>query len=75
MRETTIMKKLFVPNIDWRGRVIRGVLGIFLVVAGIFILVSGRWFGLALIPDGGFCFFEAARGWCVMRACGVKTKY
>ena len=69
------MKKFFMPNIDWRGRVIRGVLGISLIAAGIFICTSGRWFGLALIPGGGFCLFEAGRGWCVMRACGVKTKY
>jgi len=24
---------------------------------------------------GAFCLFEAARGWCMARACGVKTRW
>jgi hypothetical protein len=29
---------------------------------------------VALVAAGGFAFYEAVRGWCVMRACGIKTK-
>jgi len=34
-----------------------------------------KWAGLISIFGGGFAWFEAARGWCVMRACGIKTKW
>ena len=34
---------------------------------------SGWVVGL-LIALAVFAFYEAARGWCVMRACGIKTK-
>jgi hypothetical protein len=30
---------------------------------------------ILLFIGGGFVWFEAARGWCMMRACGVKTKW
>ena len=32
------------------------------------------WLGLLLAVSGGFVLFEALRGWCVMRACGIKTR-
>ena len=30
--------------------------------------------GVALIAAAAFMFFEAARGWCAARACGLKTQ-
>jgi len=27
-----------------------------------------------LAVSGGFVLFEALRGWCVLRACGIKTR-
>jgi hypothetical protein len=24
---------------------------------------------------GVFCLYEATRGWCLLRACGIKTKW
>jgi hypothetical protein len=32
------------------------------------------WLGLVLAACGGFMLFEAWRGWCGVRACGIKTK-
>jgi hypothetical protein len=32
------------------------------------------WLGLALAAFGAFMLFEALRGWCAVRACGIKTK-
>jgi len=30
---------------------------------------------IALAGTSIFLFFEAARGWCALRACGVRTKF
>ena len=68
------MKKFFSRNINSRGRVVRGVLGGLLVIGGVVVCAYNVWGAVALIISGGFCLFEAVRGWCVMRACGVKTK-
>ncbi len=68
------MKKFFSPNIDSRGRIIRGALGGLLVIGGVAVCGYNVWAAVAVILSGGFCLFEAVRGWCVMRACGIKTK-
>jgi hypothetical protein len=64
--------KFFAPNIGVQGRVARGICGL--------ATVSAAWFfrehsasGLALALGGLFMLFEAFRGWCVARACGLKT--
>jgi hypothetical protein len=69
------MKKFFAANIDGRGRVIRGTLGAALVLVGVVLCNHNLIAAIALIISGGFCLFEAVRGWCVMRACGVKTRF
>ena len=70
------MARLFAPNISGRGRVFRGVCGLVLVAAGIILVLrTNRWLGVVVVLAGGFVLFEAVRGWCVMRACGIKTKY
>lgn len=64
--------KFFAPNIGTPGRIARGLCGVASLAAG--------WFsrehpavGAALALGGGFMLFEAFRGWCVARACGLKT--
>lgn len=69
------MKKFFAANIDGRGRLIRGMLGTALVVGGVVLCKYNLAAAIALIISGGFCLFEAVRGWCVMRACGVRTRF
>ena len=32
------------------------------------------WLGAVLAVSGVFVLFEAVRGWCVLRACGLKTR-
>ncbi len=69
------MKMRFTPNIDGRGRIVRAALATVLLGAGIFAIVHGFWFaGLPLLGAGLFVLFEAARGWCAVRACGIRTK-
>jgi hypothetical protein len=42
---------------------------------GIALISRSRWAAGILIAAGIFSFFEAARGWCIVRACGIKTKF
>jgi hypothetical protein len=68
------MKKFFAPNLDTRGRLVRGVGGIACVGAGVVLGGDQRILAVVLILSGGFMLLEAVRGWCVMRACGIRTK-
>lgn len=34
-----------------------------------------KWSAILLFLTAVFVWFEAVRGWCLMRACGVKTKW
>ncbi|MBI4370487.1 MAG: DUF2892 domain-containing protein [Elusimicrobia bacterium] len=67
-------------NIDARGRRIRAFLGAGAIIAALILwLLSpdrGRLAGkifLILGASGIFMLFEAARGWCLLRACGIRT--
>ena len=68
------MSKFFAKNIDRSGRIARAIFGGLLVMGGIAALFWNIWAGVALIAGGAFALFEAFRGWCIMRACGVKTR-
>ena len=69
------MKQFFAPNISGKGRLLRFLYGCVFMGIGWYVCYSGvKWLGIPLILGGGFTWFEAARGWCVMRACGIKTK-
>jgi hypothetical protein len=61
------------PNIDNRGRIARAVTGVILVAAGVFAWSEGAQLpGIVCGGIGIFCFYEAKRGWCVVRACKLK---
>ena len=68
------MKNFFLRNIDNRGRLVRALTGIALIITGLVVSAPDRWVCIALVASGGFVLYEAARGWCVMRACGIRTK-
>jgi hypothetical protein len=68
------MGKFFAPNITALGRVARAVWGFGLIGAGVLLFSRSRWVAAGLGLAGAFARFEAVRGWCVMRACGIKTK-
>ncbi len=68
------MKPLFSRNISNTGRLVRGLGALALLLgAGIGFFVS-IWLGVALAVSGVFVLFEALRGWCLLRACGLKTR-
>ncbi len=68
------MSQFFRPNIQRNGRIARGVIGSLCLVAGIIIAGDYSLWGLVLVAAGIFAIFEAMRGWCFARACGIKTK-
>ena len=71
-------------NINRTGRVLRLLYGLLLIVAGVLMLVfwanpTGGWLAWIVstvcVLGGVFAVFEAANGWCVMRAMGIKTPW
>lgn len=66
--------KFFVRNIGNGGRLVRGISGVVCVLGGSFAGRYGAWLGVGLMGGGAFMLFEAFRGWCVVRVCGIKTK-
>ena len=68
------MKSFLSPNIETKGRLVRGVGALGLLVGAGFGYTVSVWLGLLLLTSGLFVGFEALRGWCFLRACGIKTK-
>jgi hypothetical protein len=68
------MKRLFPPNLEIKGRIVRGLVGVVLLVAATVSLWFSVFLGLLLLVSGLFILFEALRGWCALRACGIRTK-
>lgn len=65
----------FRPNLDTKGRLIRGSAALAMIVAAILTWPHSRVATVALAVSAAFVAVEAARGWCLLRACGVKTKF
>lgn len=68
------MSDFFRPNIKRQGRIARGVIGTLCLITGIILVDVRLWLGLIFVVAGLFALFEALRGWCLARACGIKTK-
>jgi hypothetical protein len=56
------------------GRILRVAYGFVCIAVG---ALSGYswWLCLAFVGAGVFGLFEAARGWCFLRACGIRTRW
>jgi len=68
------VNRFFARNIDWRGRLLRGLVGLVLLGAAVWVRSDWPWPALMLGVAGLFGLFEALRGWCLLRACGLCTK-
>ena len=69
------MKPFFAPNIGSQGRLLRGLDALGLFVGAWFAFGVSTWLGIVLLAFGGFALLEALRGWCGLRACGIKTRF
>jgi len=67
--------KFFRPNLDRHGRMARGVIGALCLIAGIIVVDYALWLGLIFVVTGLFAIVEAIAKWCLVRACGIKTKF
>jgi hypothetical protein len=71
-------------NIDAKGRRFRAVSGIACLVIGLamagtailfhYMVVPLCFTGLAIALCGGFQIFESRKGWCALRAMGIRTR-
>ena len=68
------MKRFMSSNIDKRGRLVLGFMALLLFAGAGFAFLASVWIGAALLAIAAFVAFEALRGWCALRACGVKTR-
>ena len=63
-------------NIGAGGRAIRIAGGLLLLAATIITALNGsRWLALILGISAAFVLYEGVRGWCLLRACGLKTRF
>ena len=67
--------KRFASNIDNTGRLIRASGAIVIGATAILVWSASATAGACLALASAFLAFEAQRGWCAARACGVKTKF
>ena len=68
------MKAFFSRNIGNTGRLVRAIGAVALLLGAGFGFFVSVWLGAVLAVSGVFVLFEAVRGWCVLRACGLKTR-
>ena len=68
-------RERFASNIDNKGRLIRAAGAIVIGATAILVWSASTTVGVCLSLASAFLAFEAARGWCAARACGVKTKF
>lgn len=63
------------PNLNAEGRVIRGIVALSMGAGAFFVWPHSPVAAIALGVAGAFVGLEAVRGWCALRACGVKTRF
>ena len=65
----------FATNIGNKGRLFRAAGAGGIGLAAMLLWTRSPALGVGLALAAAFLAFEAARGWCALRACGVKTKF
>ncbi|MFL6540846.1 MAG: YgaP-like transmembrane domain [Chthoniobacterales bacterium] len=68
------MSSFLAPNINNAGRSARAAIALALLVGAWALRNDVRWLAIALLIVAIFTAFEATRGWCALRACGMKTR-
>jgi len=68
-------KPLFAPNINRTGRMIRGAMAVALLIGAAAAYEIHWLLTLILAIMGIFVLFESVRGWCVLRACRLRTPF
>ena len=71
-------------NIDAKGKLIRLIYGVAFVVLGVVLMLAWAMRGggavawvvsVVAMLGGAFAIFESRKGWCSIRAMGIKTPF
>jgi hypothetical protein len=65
----------FRPNLETKGRLFRAAGAMGLLGGAGLLWKHSAGAGVLVGVLGGVVAFEAIRGWCVLRACGLKTRF
>jgi hypothetical protein len=65
---------LFQKNITTKGRWIRAIFALAFAAAGLALYPHSKLLAALLLAVSAFCLFESLQSWCLLRACGIKTK-
>jgi hypothetical protein len=68
------MKMLLVPNLQSEGRWARAAAAFMFGAVAFAVIPFSRRLSILLFLAAIFTVFEAVRGWCVLRACGIRTQ-
>jgi len=68
------MRSFFSMNIGSKGRWVRGITAVAVAAGALLCAPHSIWLALGLGGLALFLAFEALRGWCLLRACGVRTR-
>jgi hypothetical protein len=63
------------PNINKTGRIARGGISVVFLLAAAVLVPYSAPLALVFLLVGLFTLYEALRGWCAVRACGIKTPF
>ena len=66
---------LFQKNLVAKGRLLRAGVAVATLAAAFLLWPHSHVAAVALAMASTFAAFEAARGWCLLRACGLKTRF
>jgi hypothetical protein len=62
-------------NIDATGRAARGGIGALLLLAAGCLVPVNLFLAVLFAVAGLFALWEAFKGWCALRACGIKLPF
>jgi hypothetical protein len=71
-------------NIDAKGKLVRLIYGVAFLLIGMVMMIAWAWpagsalawiVSCALVLGGAFAVFESRKGWCALRAMGMKTPF
>lgn len=68
-------RSLFRPNLAPGERGLRAVASLLFATGAFLFIDRHAVIAALLLASAAFLMFEALRGWCALRACGVRTKF
>lgn len=73
-RYSLVVAQFFKSNIGRNGRIARAIYGVLCIAGGVWALEWKLWVAIVLFLAGALGLIGAWRGWCLTRACGIKTR-